>query len=691
MAIYKNKASQKVAVFAVDADGAAKTGDAANITAQISLDGAACAATNDTNPTELDATDAPGIYLFDLTQAETNANLIVLAADSSTSGVVLRPVVIYTEPEVRDADAVKLGGTNQTGRDIGASVLLDSAYDAAKIGAGPVFAVNPPIEHSSTSNILRLYIAAKSGSGGYNSLAYNTANLSIAVRPSNDEGTPPKFMYDSGDSEIEAISAIGTYQAPSAGCCRFGFASPSGCYELHLADAVFAEAGATGLTVYVSGGADWQESLLEVPLVGYDPQNVAEAGDAMTLADDAITAAKFDESTAFPLKSADTGATAVARTGADSDTLKTLSDEIAAQASELTKVPKSDGSTSWNDTALAAVAAEVEETLDSNWQMALWGDDWYDQRAAHWFTNGGVRMIWGGQTDGSDIGDVSGGNPLAAFPAGSFGKKVDDYLNYSIYSVASSVSSVLAKLGGWAGTTTDTILGAFQALFKKSGATTPADLGTVFDPATDSLPAVYDKVAALPAASDIKTALEAAGSYLEAIKAKTDNLPTDPADDSDIDAAIAALKTILDKLDTAMELDGAVYKFTKNALEDAPSGGGDDAATVAAAVWEEAKTDHTTAGTYGAYLDMAISSIGTGTGDIAFTYTMTEDDEVTPISGVTVKVSTDSDGASMIRQGITDADGEVVFNMDAGTRYFWRYKDGYYFDNPDIEVVSEDA
>jgi len=112
---------------------------------------------------------------------------------------------------------------------------------------------------------------------------------------------------------------------------------------------------------------------------------------------------------------------------------------------------------------------------------------------------------------------------------------------------------------------------------------------------------------------------------------------------------------------------------------------------VAAAVWEEAKTDHTTAGTYGAYLDMAISSIGTGTGDIAFTYTMTEDDEVTPISGVTVKVSTDSDGASMIRQGITDADGEVVFNMDAGTRYFWRYKDGYYFDNPDIEVVSEDA
>lgn len=48
----------------------------------------------------------------------------------------------------------------------------------------------------------------------------------------------------------------------------------------------------------------------------------------VTLANDAITSAKFDESTAFPLKSADTGSTAVARVGADSDTLETLSDQI---------------------------------------------------------------------------------------------------------------------------------------------------------------------------------------------------------------------------------------------------------------------------------------------------------------------------------------------------------------------------
>jgi len=46
------------------------------------------------------------------------------------------------------------------------------------------------------------------------------------------------------------------------------------------------------------------------------------------LADDAITASKFDETTAYPLTSADTGSTQVARTGADGDTLETLSDQV---------------------------------------------------------------------------------------------------------------------------------------------------------------------------------------------------------------------------------------------------------------------------------------------------------------------------------------------------------------------------
>ena len=95
--MFKNVAG-KVAVFAWDqSSGAAKTGDADQITAQISKDGAACAATDDANPTELDSTDAPGIYIFDMLQAETNANLVVITPVSSTADIVLRPVIIYTQ------------------------------------------------------------------------------------------------------------------------------------------------------------------------------------------------------------------------------------------------------------------------------------------------------------------------------------------------------------------------------------------------------------------------------------------------------------------------------------------------------------------------------------------------------------------------------------------------------------------
>lgn len=99
MAVYKNVSGQKIAIFAYDSTtGDEKTGDAANITAQISLNGGTTAATNDVNPTELDATDAPGIYIFDLTQAETNADLIVVSAVSSTADVEIDPVIIYTTP-----------------------------------------------------------------------------------------------------------------------------------------------------------------------------------------------------------------------------------------------------------------------------------------------------------------------------------------------------------------------------------------------------------------------------------------------------------------------------------------------------------------------------------------------------------------------------------------------------------------
>src|SRR5690606_12144092 len=70
-------------------------------------------------------------------------------------------------------------------------------------------------------------------------------------------------------------------------------------------------------------------------------RGTADPGDAMALVDDAITASKFDESTAFPLASADSGSTQIARTGADGKTLEDISEQITGIAS-----PAGPGSTS---------------------------------------------------------------------------------------------------------------------------------------------------------------------------------------------------------------------------------------------------------------------------------------------------------------------------------------------------------
>lgn len=107
MAVYKNVSGQNIPVYAWDElTNEPKTGDAGNITAQISKDFGASAATNDANPTELDSTDHPGMYYFVMTQAETNADCVILTAVSSTAGVVIEPVIIYTFDQAEMSDTI---------------------------------------------------------------------------------------------------------------------------------------------------------------------------------------------------------------------------------------------------------------------------------------------------------------------------------------------------------------------------------------------------------------------------------------------------------------------------------------------------------------------------------------------------------------------------------------------------------
>lgn len=86
--MFKNTASQKWVVFAFQDEGGANpgepvTGDAANITANLRLDGGAANAVDDAAPTELE----DGYYIFDITAAESNADNIVICPESATANV----------------------------------------------------------------------------------------------------------------------------------------------------------------------------------------------------------------------------------------------------------------------------------------------------------------------------------------------------------------------------------------------------------------------------------------------------------------------------------------------------------------------------------------------------------------------------------------------------------------------------
>lgn len=146
-----------------------------------------------------------------------------------------------------------------------------------------------------------------------------------------------------------------------------------------------------------------------------------------------------------------------------------------------------------------------------------------------------------------------------------------------------------------------------------------ARLLTVIGMAAGNLDAQLAAHLAAIATRASQTSLDTLDDYVDtevaAIKAKTDNLPSDPADASDIAAAFAVVNATLGlvsavtaRLDTLLQPAGGSpsdYEFSADALRHAPSGGtggggGPSAGAIADAVWDEATSGHVAGGSFGA-------------------------------------------------------------------------------------------
>ena len=77
------------------ANNVGKTGDVANHTIKVIKDGTSATSTN--SPSEVDSTNAPGVYKLVLTATEMNGDCIVVAGKSSTSSISIIPVTFTTD------------------------------------------------------------------------------------------------------------------------------------------------------------------------------------------------------------------------------------------------------------------------------------------------------------------------------------------------------------------------------------------------------------------------------------------------------------------------------------------------------------------------------------------------------------------------------------------------------------------
>lgn len=265
----KNTASQKWIVFAFGGAGHASegqpiTGDAAQITANLRLDGGAANAVDDTNPTELE----DGYYVFDVTQAETNANLLHISPESSTANVEVIgvPGAIYTTPTTFNASAIALatalataqtdldtitgsdGSTLATAQGNYAPAKAGDSMDMSSISGDSVAADNLELQYDTTGLTGDTFPATQSQVG-------NLSNVGSATHRPAASYTLTTGTQSSGTvSSTEALDQTRHEHTDTAGVMELY-------YEFNVGSGVPSSAQVTG---YVTGNND------DIDVYGFD-------------------------------------------------------------------------------------------------------------------------------------------------------------------------------------------------------------------------------------------------------------------------------------------------------------------------------------------------------------------------------------------------------------------------------------
>lgn len=724
----KNVASQKLIVFAFDSTtNLPKTGDAANITAYVSKDYGAVTVLGDTSATEMEATNAKGYYLFDLTQAETNADTLMFSAKSATGNIVVIgvPATVFTTPpnfslESIDAsgrlDVIKIAGTTQTARDIGASVLLSSGT-----GTGQLDFTSGVVK----ANLVQILATALTETAGQIAAAFKKlfdvaapVLTATSVNQTGDNfarlGAPAGASVSADVAAVKAvlpsalvggridasIGAVAANAITAAGIAdgaidRATLAADTGLQSIRSNTAQAGAAGTITLDASASATTDFYVGLwcyiTGATGVGQVRLITAYNGTTKVATIAPNWATNPDNTSTFALITAGqitgvqgnvTGSVASV-TGAVGSVTGNVGGSVASVTGNVGgNVTGSVGTVNAlaaNTITAASMAADASnEIADQVWDEAI---------AGH---------LGAGSTGAALNAAGSAGDPWTtplpgAYGAGTAGKIVGDNINATISSRAPESGGNIAAIKAKTDQLVFTLANKVDASIQAAGDLAQAAVDKVWLSAARTLTAFgfsvtvgtnNDKTGYQLSATGVDDVWnEALAGHLTA--GSTGAALNSASSGGSSPAAIA--DAVWDELIAGHLGAGSTGESLSNA------GGGSSPAAIADAVWDEAIADHLNAGSTGLKLNSVTGAFPAGA--VEFTYTVTDTNTTLPIEGVEVWFATDVNFANIVWKGDTDAFGiamDVNGNkpqLDAGTYYIRSQKSGYVFP-VDTEVVS---
>ena len=133
-------------------------------------------------------------------------------------------------------------------------------------------------KHSATSNIVRFVLRHSITGDGLTGLSNASSGLIIATITDNEAATT---TYTVGSSNVETITTLATYAAPTASKCRFkevDATNHKGLYEFQFADARFSVSSARSLRITVTGATNLLTAHWRIALVQFDPFDTVRLG-----------------------------------------------------------------------------------------------------------------------------------------------------------------------------------------------------------------------------------------------------------------------------------------------------------------------------------------------------------------------------------------------------------------------------